>query len=97
MHARGLLALFALTAATSGQERLLQRTDLPARAAAAARIDRSNVFAIPQEVWDGLDPATYYIRFLERKSLRVLRTVSVTRTEPARLPASVEREAVAAV
>ena len=41
MDARGLLALFALTAATSGQERLLQRTDLPARAAAAARIDRT--------------------------------------------------------
>jgi len=46
---------------------------------AAGRLDVSRRFTMPDEVWDGLVPATYYLRFLERRSLDVLRTVSLTK------------------
>lgn len=46
---------------------------------AAGRLDVSRRFSVPQAVWDGLVDATYYVRFLERRSLSVLRTVSMTK------------------
>jgi GT2 family glycosyltransferase len=49
---------------------------------AAGRLDVSRRFRIPDAVWDGLVPATYFVRFLERRSYRVLRTVSLTKTTP---------------
>jgi len=47
---------------------------------AAGRLDVSRQFAIPDAVWDGLVPATYYVRFLSRSSGDILRTVSLTKT-----------------
>jgi N-acetylglucosaminyl-diphospho-decaprenol L-rhamnosyltransferase len=49
---------------------------------AAGRLDVSRTFAIPQAVWDGLVPTTYYVRFLERTSGDILRTVSLTKAGP---------------
>jgi GT2 family glycosyltransferase len=46
---------------------------------AAGRLDVSRRFVMPDEVWDGLVPATYYLRFLERRSMNVLRTISLTK------------------
>lgn len=42
---------------------------------AAGRLDVTRRFQIPDVVWDGLVEAKYYIRFLERRSLKVLRVV----------------------
>ncbi|HTE04989.1 MAG TPA: glycosyltransferase [Planctomycetota bacterium] len=47
---------------------------------AAGRLDVSRNFRIPEAVWDGLVPATYYLRFLSRSSGTILRTVSLTKT-----------------
>lgn len=44
---------------------------------AAGRLDVTRRFHIPQVVWDGLVDATYYVRFLERRSLSALRTVAL--------------------
>jgi hypothetical protein len=49
---------------------------------AAGRLDVSRRFRIPDAVWDGLVPAPYFVRFLERRSYRILRTVSLTKTTP---------------
>ena len=46
---------------------------------AAGRLDVSRRFRMPQAVWDGLMPAPYFVRFLDRGSLRILRTVSLTK------------------
>jgi hypothetical protein len=42
---------------------------------AAGRLDVTRRFQIPDVVWDGLVEAKYYVRFLERRSLKVLRVV----------------------
>jgi GT2 family glycosyltransferase len=47
---------------------------------AAGRLDVSRRFRIPDAVWEGLVEAPYFVRFLERRSLRVLRTVSFRKT-----------------
>lgn len=47
---------------------------------AAGRLDVSRRFQIPQVVWDGLVDATYFVRFLDRRTLSVLRTVSMVKT-----------------
>jgi N-acetylglucosaminyl-diphospho-decaprenol L-rhamnosyltransferase len=47
---------------------------------AAGRLDVSRRFQMPDAVWDGLVPATYYVRFLARGSGEILRTVSLTKT-----------------
>jgi hypothetical protein len=49
---------------------------------AAGRLDVNRSFCIPDAVWDGLAPATYFVRFLERRSYRILRTVCLTKTTP---------------
>jgi GT2 family glycosyltransferase len=49
---------------------------------AAGRLDVSRRFRIPDAVWDGLVPATYYVRFLQRRGFRILRTVALTKTAP---------------
>jgi len=46
---------------------------------AAGRLDVSRRFQMPQAVWDGLVPAPYFVRFLDRRSLTILRTVSLTK------------------
>lgn len=46
---------------------------------AAGRLDVTRSFKIPGSVWDGLVPATYYVRFLRRKDFEILRTVSMTK------------------
>jgi GT2 family glycosyltransferase len=46
---------------------------------AAGRLDVSRRFEMPQAVWDGLVPAPYFVRFLDRRSLSILRTVSLTK------------------
>jgi hypothetical protein len=33
-------------------------------------------------VWDGLVPATYYVRFVSRPDWKILRTVALTKTGP---------------
>jgi GT2 family glycosyltransferase len=47
---------------------------------AAGRLDVARRFQVPQAVWDGLVPTTYYVRFLARGDWRVLRTVSLAKT-----------------
>ncbi len=42
---------------------------------AAGRLDVTRRFRIPDVVWEGLVEAKYYVRFLERRSYTVLRTV----------------------
>jgi N-acetylglucosaminyl-diphospho-decaprenol L-rhamnosyltransferase len=49
---------------------------------AAGRLDVVRAFTLPQAVWDGLVPATYYVRFVSRPDWKVLRTVSLTKTGP---------------
>ena len=49
---------------------------------AAGRLDVTRRFQIPQAVWDGLVPATYYVRFLQRRGLRIVRTVSLEKVSP---------------
>lgn len=44
---------------------------------AAGRLDVSRRFQIPADVWEGLAEGTYYVRFLERKTLNLLRTVAM--------------------
>ncbi|HZM00565.1 MAG TPA: hypothetical protein VFD43_09975, partial [Planctomycetota bacterium] len=46
---------------------------------AAGRLDISRRFELPQAVWDGLVPAPYFVRFLDRRSLQILRTVKLTK------------------
>lgn len=46
---------------------------------AAGRLDISRRFELPQAVWDGLVPAPYFVRFLDRRNLTILRTVSLTK------------------
>jgi len=46
---------------------------------AAGRLDVSQHFELPQAVWDGLVPAPYFVRFLDRGSLRIRRTVKLTK------------------
>lgn len=53
---------------------------------AAGRLDVTRRFTIPDAVWQGLDPARYYVRFLDRRSLDVVHVVSIRRTVPARSP-----------
>ncbi len=59
---------------------------------AAGRLDVTRRFRIPQAVWDGLVPATYYVRFLRRRDLAVLRTVALVKTTPS-LPVTAETAA----
>lgn len=47
---------------------------------AAGRLDVARKFRVPDDVWQGLAEGSYYLRFLERKSLRVLRTVRLHKT-----------------
>lgn len=47
---------------------------------AAGRLDVVRRFQVPDAVWQGLVPTTYYVRFLERRSWEILRTVSITKT-----------------
>jgi len=49
---------------------------------AAGRLDVTRRFQIPQAVWDGLVPATYYVRFLQRRDLEIVRTVSLEKVSP---------------
>jgi len=49
---------------------------------AAGRLDVVRRFTLPQAAWDGLVPATYYVRFVSRHDWRVLRTVSLVKTAP---------------
>jgi GT2 family glycosyltransferase len=49
---------------------------------AAGRLDVARRFTLPQAVWDGLVPATYYVRFVSRPSWKILRTVALTKTGP---------------
>lgn len=44
---------------------------------AAGRLDVSSRFSIPQAVWDGLVDTTYFVRFLDRRSLDVRGMVSI--------------------
>ncbi|GJM22382.1 MAG: hypothetical protein DHS20C15_22970 [Planctomycetota bacterium] len=44
---------------------------------AAGRLDVARRFQVPNDVWKGLAEGGYYLRFLERKTLRVLRTVKL--------------------
>jgi hypothetical protein len=61
---------------------------------AAGRLDVQRRFAVPADVWDGLAPATYYLRFLHRGTWRIERTVKLTKVSaPASRP--VEPVAVA--
>ncbi len=46
---------------------------------AAGRLDITRNFKIPASVWDGLVPATYYVRFLRRKDFEVIHMVSMTK------------------
>jgi GT2 family glycosyltransferase len=60
---------------------------------AAGRLDVTRKFRIPQVVWDGFVDSTYYVRFLERRSLKILRTVSMTKVG---LPKPITAETAAA-
>lgn len=51
---------------------------------AAGRLDIVRRFEVPQAVWEGLVPATYYVRFVARGDGRVLRTVAITKTGASR-------------
>lgn len=59
---------------------------------AAGRLDVVRRLQLPQAVWDGLVPATYYVRFVARGDGRVLRTVSLVKTGPS-LATDAERAA----
>jgi len=60
---------------------------------AAGRLDVTRRFQIPQVVWEGLVEARYYVRFMERRSLEVLRTVCM---EKVGAPVPVTAETAAA-
>ncbi|MDG2150062.1 MAG: glycosyltransferase family 2 protein [Planctomycetota bacterium] len=60
---------------------------------AAGRLDVTRRFQIPDVVWDGLVEAKYYVRFLERRSLKVLRVVCM---EKLGAPTPVTAESAAA-
>ena len=49
---------------------------------AAGRLDVARRFTLPQAVWDGLVPATYYVRFVSRPDWKILRTFALTKTGP---------------
>ncbi len=46
---------------------------------AAGHLDVARTYKIPDEVWQALVPGPYYIRFLHRGSLTILRTVGATK------------------
>ena len=60
---------------------------------AAGRLDVTRRFQIPDVVWEGLVEAKYYVRFLERRSYKVLRTVCM---EKVGAPVPVTAETAAA-
>ena len=49
---------------------------------AAGRLDVTRRFAIPPGAWHGLVPSTYYVRFLKRRDLSLLRMVSLVKETP---------------
>lgn len=51
---------------------------------AAGRLDVVRRLQVPQAVWEGLVPATYYVRMVSRDGARVLRTVAITKTGASR-------------
>jgi GT2 family glycosyltransferase len=61
---------------------------------AAGRLDVQRRFTVPVDVWDGLAPAPYYLRFLHRGTWRIERTVKITKVAA---PAPRAAEPVAAV
>lgn len=60
---------------------------------AAGRLDVSSRFRIPDEVWDGLVDTTYYVRFLDRRTLELRRLVSIEKVGGAK---AIDAESAAA-
>ncbi len=56
---------------------------------AAGRLDVSQRFEVPAAVWDGLVPATYYVRFVQRHTREIRRTVSLVKTSAGSAPTPV--------
>ncbi len=60
---------------------------------AAGRLDVVRRFQVPQAVWDGLVPTTYYVRMVSRGDWQVLRTVSIAKSGASQ-PMDAERAAL---